>query len=111
MLGFFMWLNFSRYGAPEMFIYYPVILLGVATILLFNPFRILYYRSRLWLVYSMVRCKSPSTKIPTNYEQWRLVCAGFYPVEWRDFYMGDMFCSLTYAMGVSCAYSRTTVSD
>ncbi|KAL1593858.1 Xenotropic and polytropic retrovirus receptor 1 [Paraconiothyrium brasiliense] len=31
--------------------------------------------------------------------QWRLICAGWYPVEWRDFYMGDMFCSLTYSMG------------
>ncbi|OAG04441.1 EXS-domain-containing protein [Paraphaeosphaeria sporulosa] len=31
--------------------------------------------------------------------QWRLICAGYYPVEWRDFYMGDMFCSLTYSMG------------
>lgn len=36
-----------------------------------------------------------------NLLQWRLICAGWYPVEWRDFYMGDMFCSLTYSMGVS----------
>lgn len=33
--------------------------------------------------------------------QWRLLLAGVYPVEWRDFYLGDMFCSLTYSMGVS----------
>lgn len=33
--------------------------------------------------------------------QWRLVLAGIYPVEWRDFYLGDMFCSLTYSMSVS----------
>jgi hypothetical protein len=37
----------------------------------------------------------------TDSNQWRLMCAGYYPVEWRDFYMGDMFCSLTYSMGVS----------
>ncbi|EUC30882.1 hypothetical protein COCCADRAFT_38960 [Bipolaris zeicola 26-R-13] len=30
--------------------------------------------------------------------EWRLILAGVYPVEWRDFYMGDMFCSLTYSM-------------
>ncbi|KAF2448767.1 EXS-domain-containing protein [Karstenula rhodostoma CBS 690.94] len=83
MLGFFMWLNFSQYGADAMYIYYPVILLGLATIFLFNPLPILYHRSRIWLIFSM----------------WRLICAGYYPVEWRDFYMGDMFCSLTYSMG------------
>lgn len=32
--------------------------------------------------------------------QWRLLLAGIYPVEWRDFYLGDMFCSLTYSMSV-----------
>lgn len=50
-----MWLNFSQYGDPAMFIYYPVILLGLATVLLFNPLPILYYRSRFWLLFSMVR--------------------------------------------------------
>ncbi|KAL5383725.1 hypothetical protein DPSP01_005829 [Paraphaeosphaeria sporulosa] len=83
MLGFFMWLNFSQYGSDAMYIYYPVILLGLATIFLFNPLPILHHRSRFWLIFSM----------------WRLICAGYYPVEWRDFYMGDMFCSLTYSMG------------
>lgn len=33
--------------------------------------------------------------------QWRLLLAGFYPVEFRDFFLGDMYCSQTYAMGVS----------
>ncbi|KAF2816274.1 EXS-domain-containing protein [Mytilinidion resinicola] len=31
--------------------------------------------------------------------EWRLALAGLYPVEFRDFYLGDMFCSLTYSMG------------
>ncbi|CAI6304982.1 unnamed protein product [Periconia digitata] len=83
LLGLFIWLNFSQYGDPNIFLYYPVILLGLTAILLFIPLKIFYYRSRLWLLVSM----------------WRLICAGCYPVEWRDFYMGDMFCSLTYTMG------------
>lgn len=33
--------------------------------------------------------------------QWRLFWAGLYPVEFRDFFLGDMYCSLTYAMCVS----------
>lgn len=37
-------------------------------------------------------------------EQFRLLLAGLYPVEFRDFFLGDMYCSLTYFMGVSlCA--------
>ena len=38
--------------------------------------------------------------IMLNHIQWRLLLAGIYPVEWRDFYLGDMFCSLTYSMSV-----------
>ncbi|KAK6198843.1 membrane signaling protein [Scheffersomyces amazonensis] len=30
---------------------------------------------------------------------WRLLLSGFYPVEFRDFFLGDIFCSLTYTMG------------
>jgi hypothetical protein len=33
--------------------------------------------------------------------QWRLLFSGFYPVEFRDFFLGDMYCSLTYMMMVS----------
>ena len=32
--------------------------------------------------------------------KWRLLLAGLYPVEFRDFFLGDMYCSLTYLMGV-----------
>ncbi|CRG87693.1 Protein SYG1 homolog [Talaromyces islandicus] len=31
--------------------------------------------------------------------EWRLLLAGLYPVEFRDFFLGDMYCSQTYAMG------------
>ncbi len=51
---FTMWLNFTRYGADAMYIYYPVILIGVNAIVLFFPARIMYYRTRIWFLYSMV---------------------------------------------------------
>ncbi|KAM5495627.1 Xenotropic and polytropic retrovirus receptor 1 [Microsporum canis] len=39
-------------------------------------------------------------KTETSYLlQWRLLLAGLYPVEFRDFFLGDMYCSQTYAMG------------
>lgn len=37
--------------------------------------------------------------------QWRLLLAGLYPVEFRDFFLGDMYCSLTYALAVSSLYA------
>ncbi|TVY26898.1 SYG1-like protein [Lachnellula hyalina] len=82
LLGLFVWVNFSRYGAPEMYIYYPVILIFVTLVIIFFPGPYIFHRSRKWFVYS----------------HWRLLLAGLYPVEFRDFFLGDMYCSLTYFM-------------
>lgn len=49
-----MWLNFNQWGSDAMYIYYPLILLGLSILILFFPAKILYYRSRKWLIYSMV---------------------------------------------------------
>ncbi|KAI5461447.1 EXS family-domain-containing protein [Mariannaea sp. PMI_226] len=81
LFGLFMWLNFSRYGAEDMYIYYPVVLIFVSIVIVFFPAPVLFYKSRKWFVYS----------------HWRLLLAGLYPVEFRDFFLGDIYCSLTYA--------------
>ncbi|KAH6665725.1 signal transduction protein-like protein Syg1 [Halenospora varia] len=52
VLGLFVWVNFSGYGTPEMYIYYPVILIFVTALLIFFPGPALYHRSRKWFVYS-----------------------------------------------------------
>ncbi|KAF2198542.1 EXS-domain-containing protein [Delitschia confertaspora ATCC 74209] len=83
LMGFFMWLNFASFRNDDLYIYYPVILICVTALIIFFPGPIIYHRSRGWLLYSL----------------WRLFFAGCYPVEFRDFYLGDMFCSLTYSMG------------
>ena len=89
-----------------MFLYWPIILIGLSVIILFFPGPILYHRSRSWWAYSNVCMpaisRNPSAKIP----QFRLLLAGLYPVEFRDFFLGDMYCSQTYSMGVS--HSRHT---
>lgn len=54
VLGLFMWVNFSGYGAQEMYIYYPVILMFITTVLIFFPAPILWHRSRKWFAYSHV---------------------------------------------------------
>ncbi|KAI4092276.1 MAG: hypothetical protein LQ344_003520 [Seirophora lacunosa] len=35
---------------------------------------------------------------------FRLLLAGIYPVEFRDFFLGDMYCSQTYAMGMKALF-------
>ncbi|SPO06842.1 related to SYG1 protein [Cephalotrichum gorgonifer] len=81
VLGLIMWLNFSQYGSEEFYIYYPVVLIAISAAVIFLPAPIFRSRSRSWFAYS----------------HWRLLLAGFYPVEFRDFFLGDMYCSLTYA--------------
>ncbi|EMR84864.1 putative signal transduction protein [Botrytis cinerea BcDW1] len=71
LFGLFLWINFSGYGTPEMFIYYPIILIFVTLMIIFMPAPIIFHRSRKWFVYS----------------HWRLLLAGLYPVEFRDFFL------------------------
>lgn len=54
LLGMFMWLNFTRYGSPEMYLYYPVILIFVTFAILFMPAPIFFHKSRKWFLYSHV---------------------------------------------------------
>ncbi|KAG5993863.1 hypothetical protein E4U43_003380 [Claviceps pusilla] len=82
LLGIFMWMNFSQYGAGWLYIYYPAFLISITAAVIFLPGPYLSYKSRKWFIYA----------------HWRLLLAGLYPVEFRDFFLGDMYCSLTYAM-------------
>jgi len=84
LLGFFIWCNFGYFGeSGGMYIYWPVILVGLAVVLLCCPPPLFYPRSRGWFLFS----------------NWRLLLAGVFPVEFRDFFLGDMYCSQTYALG------------
>lgn len=56
LFGFFIWINFSRFGPLEMYTYYPVILIFVSVVIVFIPAPILFHRSRRWFVYSHVSC-------------------------------------------------------
>lgn len=54
LLGIFIWLNFTRYGSPDMFLYYPVLLIFFTLVLIFLPAPVLGHRSRKWFAYSHV---------------------------------------------------------
>ncbi|KAI0977065.1 EXS family-domain-containing protein [Xylaria arbuscula] len=94
LFGLFFWLNFTRYGNDGLWLYYPVILIFISLLIIFLPAPVLWYRSRQWLAYS----------------HFRLFFAGLYPVEFRDFFLGDIYCSLTYATSnvelFFCLYAR-----
>ena len=80
--GLFLWLNFRQTATDDMYIYWPILLVGLTLLILALPIPILYHHARKWWAVS----------------NWRLLCAGLYPVEFRDFYLGDMYCSETYTM-------------
>lgn len=101
LFGVIMWINFSRYGEGDLYIYYPVILIGLTVLIILFPAPVLVPKSRRWFAYSHVSTTRCPVDVPTaNFPQWRLLLAGIYPVEFRDFFLGDMYCSLTYAMAV-----------
>ncbi|KAL2151899.1 hypothetical protein VTH82DRAFT_5083 [Thermothelomyces myriococcoides] len=95
LLGFFLWHNFARLGDwQELYRYYPAMLIGITIFILFLPVPILHHKARRWFLYS----------------HYRLLLSGLYPVEFRDFFLGDMWCSLTYATSnvelFFCLYAR-----
>ncbi|KAF6063276.1 EXS family protein [Candida albicans] len=89
------WFSFNNYwpsdfpGRDWPWIYFAVML-----IIFFLPGNILYGNSRRWLQVAL----------------WRLLLSGLYPVEFRDFFLGDIVSSLTYTMGnisfFFCLYSH-----
>ncbi|KAK5089104.1 Xenotropic and polytropic retrovirus receptor 1 [Lithohypha guttulata] len=81
LLGLTVWCNFA-FGMHYMYHWWPIVLFGLTVLIMFLPYKIFYYHSRVWWAYS-------------NY---RLIFAGIFPVEFRDFFLGDMYCSLTYFM-------------
>ncbi|KAH0840478.1 putative signal transduction protein Syg1 [Fonsecaea pedrosoi] len=81
--GLFIYLNFRHSSYDWFYVYWPLILIVLTMLIIFLPFPILYHNARKWWAVTNMR----------------LACAPFYPVEFRDFYLGDMYCSETYAMG------------
>lgn len=70
----------------------------ISVLLLFAPIPGFFYSSsRQWFLYTLYRLA---------------LLSGFVNVEFRDFFLGDMFCSQTYAMGnlelFFCLYRNTS---
>lgn len=94
-MGIMGWLSFQDFW-PGAFPgrTFPLVYVAVCLIVILWPGPQLYPASRKWLQICL----------------WRLLWSGFYPVEFRDFSAGDIFCSLTYPMGnisfFFCLYTR-----
>ncbi|KAH3688429.1 hypothetical protein WICPIJ_000568 [Wickerhamomyces pijperi] len=84
LLTIFSWLSFNNFWPDKLnAIYWPWFYLVSMLMIILCPFKILYYDSRKWLIITL----------------WRLLFSGLYPVEFKDFFLGDIFCSLSYTMG------------
>ncbi|KXJ92940.1 EXS family-domain-containing protein [Microdochium bolleyi] len=62
----------------------------------FPSFFLLFFGVVFWLNFTL---DTPAMHLyyPVVLAGYRLFFAGLYPVEFRDFFLGDMYCSLTYA--------------
>jgi hypothetical protein len=63
-----MYLNFSLVGGERMFVYFPIILVGISVAILFNPIKIFYFRTRMWLLYSLVSLSDASLSKMLTYD-------------------------------------------
>lgn len=83
IMGFCSWFSLTNFW-PNKFPGkdWPLVFLAIALIVFLWPGRQLYSSGRRWIRVAL----------------WRLLWSGFYPVEFRDFYLGDILCSLTYSL-------------
>ncbi|CAK9438383.1 uncharacterized protein LODBEIA_P26070 [Lodderomyces beijingensis] len=81
LVGWFSFNNFWPHAFPGRD--WPWIFFGVMLVIFIWPTNAFYGPSRRWLQFAL----------------WRLLLSGLYPVEFRDFFLGDIVCSLTYTMG------------
>ncbi|KDN50194.1 hypothetical protein RSAG8_01530, partial [Rhizoctonia solani AG-8 WAC10335] len=93
-LAYAFWFSFSRAGAETIApTTWPAMWLGLAAVVLFNPLPIFHRSARWWLLRTV----------------GKLFVSGRTRVEFKDFWMGDQFCSLVYTMGnlyfLVCAYA------
>lgn len=74
--------------------YWPWIFWGIMMVVFIWPGSQMYPASRRWLQVAV----------------WRILLSGLYPVEFRDFFLGDILCSLTYVTGnisfFFCVYAQ-----
>ncbi|AOA61552.1 hypothetical protein PP7435_CHR1-1013 [Komagataella phaffii CBS 7435] len=94
MVAIFGWLSFRNFWPDQIAGRdWPWFLVSFGLFIIFCPFNIFYASARRWLLIGL----------------WRLIWSGFYPVEFQDFFLGDIFCSLTYTLGnisfYICLYS------
>ncbi|KAK9468303.1 EXS family-domain-containing protein [Lipomyces arxii] len=99
-LSLCMYLCFSNFFPTTMPAHWwPLLFVSVSVALVFMPLPVFNWRAREWLVIAL----------------WRLCLGGLYPVEFRDFFLGDIFCSLTYSVSnielFFCLYARGWRSD
>jgi len=75
--------------------YYILLWFAFVAVFLFNPFPIFHYHARWWICRTLIR----------------VTMSGILQVEFRDLWLGDQLCSLSYSLSniylIGCAYSKS----
>ncbi|ODV91683.1 hypothetical protein CANCADRAFT_30037 [Tortispora caseinolytica NRRL Y-17796] len=88
-LSIWAWLCFRDFWPDKLPTqYYSLIFLVSTLVVWLMPFQIFYPSTRKWLAVSL----------------WRLLLSGFFPVEFRDFFIGDIVMSFTYSLSNAGMY-------
>ncbi|PWW78549.1 EXS-domain-containing protein [Tuber magnatum] len=78
------WFSVYDFWPDELdMIHFPLIYISLAAAVLFNPIKRFYFRSRKFFLLTIAR----------------VLISGFKRVEFKDFWVADMLCSQTYALG------------
>jgi len=89
------WLSFNNFSLQQLSpTWYPIIFFCICCAILILPFKVLHRSSRYWFAISIVQCSN-------DFLIWqlRVIFSGLFPVEYRDFFVGDEFNSLFYSIG------------
>jgi xenotropic and polytropic retrovirus receptor 1 len=100
------WLTFKNYWPQKLnAIWYPLIFVCIAVGILLFPFHTLHRSSRQW--FAIANVCPPNLRLLI---QFRILFSGFYPIEFRDFFLGDQYNSLIYSLAnvplFFCLYAK-----
>jgi xenotropic and polytropic retrovirus receptor 1 len=80
--GLFLWLNFRKVGPEVMSVHWPILLGGCSLLIFCVPLPIFHQQTRkCWAVSHL-----------------RLLLIGLRPIDFRDSYLADMYCSAVYSI-------------
>ena len=101
------WLTFRNFWPDQLYAtWYPLIFVCITIGIWAFPFHIFHRSSRAWFAIANVY---PLPSRPNH--RFRILFSGLYPIEFRDFFLGDQYNSLIYSFAniplFFCLYAKS----